>query len=93
VTRSSHTTILWPKAGAERCRRARSAALGGAGRYGLKFGGAAVFPGQSVRARAPAGPREECWLARDASGAASLARSGNGDRPARYLHARGAAFK
>jgi hypothetical protein len=59
VTRSSPRTLLWPKAGAERHRRARSSALGGAGQCGLKFGGAAVFSGQRARARAPAGPRDE----------------------------------
>jgi hypothetical protein len=74
VTRSSPTTLLWPKAGAERCWRARSAALGGAGRCGLKFGWAAAFPGQRARARAPTRPKEEsevvCWLGMLAEGRA-----------------------
>jgi hypothetical protein len=92
VTRSSPTTLLWPKAGAERRRLARSAALGGASRCGMKFGGAAAFPGKRARARAPAGHRGGVgggWLARDASEVASLARSGNGGWPTRYSHTKG----
>jgi hypothetical protein len=48
VTRSSPTTLLWPKPGAERHRRARSAASGGAGRCGLATGETAARSEQGV---------------------------------------------
>jgi hypothetical protein len=40
-------------------RRARTAEQDGSGRCDLKSGGTTTFPGQCIKARAPAGPREE----------------------------------
>jgi hypothetical protein len=51
VTRSSPTTLLWPKKGAGRLRRAQTAAQGGAGRCGSQSG---MLDGNARRL----GPRE-----------------------------------
>jgi hypothetical protein len=48
VTRSSPTTLIWLKAGAERRRRARSAASGGVDRCGLAAGVTAARSEQGV---------------------------------------------
>jgi hypothetical protein len=48
VTRSSPTTQSWTKEGAERCRRARSTVLGGAGRCSLAAGETAAQVAQGV---------------------------------------------
>jgi hypothetical protein len=65
-------------------QRAQSAALGCTGRCGVSW---ATRKGSS--SNRTSGGVGGGWLARDASGGASLARSGNGGQPARYSHARG----